>query len=297
MSCTLHTDHPAFSTWTYSMTFDCLPRMALSETNLDLGSSVEGVFLSTSQRLLVDVFGHSESDVPRPRFACGNDIAIEEDGPSCRTKLADKAWMARYPMVLRLSDAHEKAPGLHTRSVDVSLPDGRIASANALWRYEYPIVVAPRYIDFGRVLPGGESGRRRMSLRSTVARAFRVMGVACEGAQATCHAVFDTKGAVAREIDMSLTVPADAERGPVSGKVKIETDEGSQRMVEVFWSMQVGSAGSGTPRARLPRLIPTTEEVLHENKGAFLAVRFFLTRAPGSPQAMRLKGRSIVVRL
>jgi len=243
VSCTLNTDHPTLKDWTYSLAFESLPRIALSDTYLNLGGSEKGAFVPRPQRLQVVVFGRSPSDLPNVQFAAPEDLTVEVEGnPKC-AKLAEGAWTTRYRLLLRLSEAHQRTPGLHARSVDVSSPDGRRVSANVSWRYEYPIVATPGYVHFGRVRAGGRSGSRRLSLHSTMGQAFRVLRVTCEGTPASSEASFDPRSALSMAVDVALTIPADAGGGPMTGTVKVETDDREQRVVEVRWSALVDPAG------------------------------------------------------
>jgi hypothetical protein len=247
VSCAVRTDHPTLRDWNYTVAFEYLPRIALSETFLTVGSSDKGVFLRKSKQVMVEVFGRSDEDVPRVRADAPEDLVVENDGLPEHRRLSAGTWTARYPVVVRLSDTHERTPGLHARTVTISSSDGRSASLSASWSYEPPIAVTPSFVHFGQVAAGCRSACRRLSLLSTSGRRFRVLEVRCGDPFARCDAVRGRGSAVSHGVEVAVVPAPEARAGPMTGKIHLLTDEPQQAIVEVRWSMLVlpnGNAGS-----------------------------------------------------
>ncbi len=245
VACQVVTDPPNVLSTGYQLSYQGYPRSRIQPGRIDLGTLqlAEPESKLSADEVWLEVYGPKGKSVPKP-ISCTSlapivaNIASE---PITET-LADEVHSARYQIRVEngggAQDSRDEGES-RMRFLVIRFDDGTSVGAAVCWRVEGPLSARPSAIHFGMVAQGDPPKSRKVLVRSTDGRPFRLMS-ATTGSDAVSirspmgpNSMPSTMNIV--EIDLS---EVGAKGAPVeSGTIRLKTDLPGVNEVGVPWSV------------------------------------------------------------
>jgi hypothetical protein len=108
--CILHTDHPRFKDWAYTLGFVSLPFAVVDPDSLDLGTfGDDGSGSNAVRRVTLDPFAHSKVELKCDHFIVPGELSLDLSSNPEHRRLGPGVWNSRYVLAIALSPRGREA--------------------------------------------------------------------------------------------------------------------------------------------------------------------------------------------
>jgi hypothetical protein len=249
----LRTDHPVWPEWTYRLRFRTYPIARIVPSRVDMGTArIADNGSNPTLRPLegppyLEIF--YPSDKPEPRVT---EITCPEGfrariAPAPEVDIVDhNVKRARYVIDLESFGPHVLS-GTFSRTMRASVGNFP-AEAAVCWSVFGPFELEPMSVHFG-IVGRGDVAERRIKVRSTCDRPFRIVALRSTGSAIEPEAEIEGGQREAEEtektISLRLRIPQSITRRAMAGTVEIVTDHEASSVVKVPWSAFLRSSDGG----------------------------------------------------
>jgi hypothetical protein len=248
VSCILSTDLPEDSNWTYRLRFEIFPDARVVPDRIELGTfsaakvGSDGrleVWASPGREAFLEVFTQpNHQDHPPPVVTQTPEGCVASLGERSEVDtLANGVRRERFRLVVGLKDGVSSA-GTFVKPLNLSVGGGAGASALVVWTVRALVNCEPPQIHFGSVALGDPPTKRRLIIRSSDGRPFRVLSVDQSELLKVDQPAGDTFPSPPEKVQ-SLGLVFEIREGSsrfLAGSVRIRTDREDCPCVFVPWS-------------------------------------------------------------
>jgi hypothetical protein len=241
---TLLTDHPVWPEWTYRLKFRTYPIARIVPSRVDMGMArIADNGSNPTLRPLegppsLEVF--YASDQPQPRvteITCPEGFSARIAPTPEVDNVDHNVKRARYAIDLE-SLGPPALSGTFSRTFRASVGDIP-AEAAVCWSVIGPFEIEPTSVHFG-IVGHGEVAERRVKVRSTTDRPFRIIALSSRNSAIELEAEIEEGQPEAegteKIITLRLRIPQSITRRAMTGHVEIATDHEASSVIKVPWS-------------------------------------------------------------
>ncbi len=242
--CSLITDPPTSPELVYEVLNRSYPHLRFDVSTLDLGVRKTGKLSrgggmgnrgSAKSGVTFELYESADEESDRPISVSVPKPLFADHDPKPEVELIEggKVRRSRYQVHISLADDLDSmASGTHT--VTAKTARGEMTSLVAVWVVESPLIVSPTRLSFGLVGPDDAVPSRKVVIKSTDGRAFRLSKATSRSAEVEVRALA-TEPAPSHIVELALLKRSGSKRF-LAGEVTIATDHPEAASIPISWS-------------------------------------------------------------